>query len=196
MEKNYEILVFQVSNVSGCFYHLASALGLLPAQLINVYLGSSLRSMQDVLADKSTAVTGYIVFSCQVRIFSEIYYHQRSRFFKEKNFEINYNADFWMSNVVADFDSSFINGLRRAKSSQRTATGAARSRFRLNDWKFALPSRWSGRIESCIGKPYSLIFPYLFSLLFRKILYRIEWILGIFNAQLRAMNYDILEHFF
>lgn len=56
-----------MSNVSGLRYHVASAIGLLPAQIINVYLGSSLRSMQDVLEDKSTAVTGYIVFVVQVK---------------------------------------------------------------------------------------------------------------------------------
>lgn len=47
-------------------YHVASAIGLFPAQLINIYLGSSLRSMQDVLEDRSTATTGYIVFAFQV----------------------------------------------------------------------------------------------------------------------------------
>lgn len=62
----YIYYVLQVSNITGIRYHVASALGLLPAQLINVYLGSSLRSMQDVLEDRSTAATGYIVFCFQV----------------------------------------------------------------------------------------------------------------------------------
>ncbi|XP_033214174.1 transmembrane protein 64 [Belonocnema kinseyi] len=60
--------IFAVSKISGIRYHVASALGLLPAQLINVYLGNGLRSMQDVLEDKSTAATGYIVFICQIVI--------------------------------------------------------------------------------------------------------------------------------
>lgn len=60
--------IFAVSNISGIRYHIASALGLLPAQLINVYLGSSLRSMQDVLEDRSTAATGYVVFCFQIMI--------------------------------------------------------------------------------------------------------------------------------
>ena len=47
---------------------LATAVGLLPTQIINVYLGSTLRSMQDVLTDDKTANTGYIVFSIQVDI--------------------------------------------------------------------------------------------------------------------------------
>lgn len=46
---------------------LATALGLLPTQIINVYLGSTLRSMQDVLTDDNTATTGYVVFTVQVR---------------------------------------------------------------------------------------------------------------------------------
>lgn len=60
--------IFAVSNMGGIRYHLASALGLLPAQIINIYLGSSLRSMQDVLEDRSTAATGYIVFCFQILI--------------------------------------------------------------------------------------------------------------------------------
>ncbi|XP_043503554.1 transmembrane protein 64 [Polistes fuscatus] len=60
--------IFAVSNITGIRYHVASALGLLPAQLINVYLGSSLRSMQDVLEDRSTAATGYIVFCFQILV--------------------------------------------------------------------------------------------------------------------------------
>ncbi|XP_003489679.1 transmembrane protein 64 [Bombus vosnesenskii] len=60
--------IFAVSNMGGIRYHIASALGLLPAQIINIYLGSSLRSMQDVLEDRSTAATGYIVFCFQILI--------------------------------------------------------------------------------------------------------------------------------
>ncbi|KAK9300610.1 hypothetical protein QLX08_006764 [Tetragonisca angustula] len=60
--------IFAVSNMGGIQYHIASAIGLLPAQIINIYLGSSLRSMQDVLEDRSTAATGYIVFCFQILI--------------------------------------------------------------------------------------------------------------------------------
>lgn len=58
------IYFLQVSDISGCGYHLATMLGLLPAQVINVYLGSTLRSMHDVLHESH--VTGYIVFAFQV----------------------------------------------------------------------------------------------------------------------------------
>lgn len=53
-------------------YHTATLLGLLPAQIINVYLGSTLRSMHDVLNDHQTKLTGYSVFAVQV--FSIYYY--------------------------------------------------------------------------------------------------------------------------
>ncbi|CAH0693950.1 unnamed protein product [Spodoptera exigua] len=53
-----------VSDVGGCGYHLATMLGLLPAQVINVYLGSTLRSMHDVLHESH--LTGYVVFAFQV----------------------------------------------------------------------------------------------------------------------------------
>ncbi|RVE47402.1 hypothetical protein evm_008001 [Chilo suppressalis] len=56
----------KVSDVRGCGYHIATMLGLFPAQLINVYLGSTLRSIHEVLDDSH--VTGYIVFVCQILI--------------------------------------------------------------------------------------------------------------------------------
>ncbi|KAL0822237.1 hypothetical protein ABMA28_004364 [Loxostege sticticalis] len=58
--------IFAVSDVRGCGYHLATLLGLLPAQVINVYLGSTLRSIHEVLDDSH--VTGYIVFAFQILI--------------------------------------------------------------------------------------------------------------------------------
>lgn len=58
----------QGSSIGVSQYMVATALGLLPTQVINVYLGSTLRSMQDVLTDDNTATTGYIVFSIQVTL--------------------------------------------------------------------------------------------------------------------------------
>ncbi|XP_067000812.2 protein maelstrom isoform X2 [Anabrus simplex] len=51
-----------VSDINPRIYFIASFLGLIPAQVINIYLGSSLRSMEEVLSNKSTAATGVIVF--------------------------------------------------------------------------------------------------------------------------------------
>lgn len=50
---------------------MATFCGLLPAQIINVYLGSTLRSMQEVLSNHEAMVTwtGYISFGIEVRIF-------------------------------------------------------------------------------------------------------------------------------
>ncbi|XP_059469164.1 transmembrane protein 64 [Neocloeon triangulifer] len=60
--------IFAGSNISYKMYLLASATGLFPTQVINVYLGSTLRSMEDVLSDESTASTGYLVFAVQILV--------------------------------------------------------------------------------------------------------------------------------
>lgn len=60
--------LLQISNVQSCKYHSASLLGLLPAQVINVYLGSKLRSIHDVFSDHPTALTGYGVFVFEVLV--------------------------------------------------------------------------------------------------------------------------------
>ncbi|XP_055903034.1 transmembrane protein 64 [Eupeodes corollae] len=58
--------IFGISTVHPRVYHTATFLGLLPAQTINVYLGSTLRSMHEVLNNHGTAVTGYISFGIEV----------------------------------------------------------------------------------------------------------------------------------
>lgn len=50
------------------YYHIASLLGLFPAQIINVYLGSKLRSIHDVFNDHQTALAGYGVFVMEVLV--------------------------------------------------------------------------------------------------------------------------------
>ncbi|XP_017019563.1 transmembrane protein 64 isoform X1 [Drosophila kikkawai] len=59
-------LIFGISSVGTKDYHVATMLGLLPAQTINVYLGSTLRSMHEVLNDNETKLTGYISFVLEV----------------------------------------------------------------------------------------------------------------------------------
>ena len=44
-------------------YLVASSVGLLPTQLLNSYLGTTLRTMEDVIAEQS--ISGYLVFSLQ-----------------------------------------------------------------------------------------------------------------------------------
>ncbi|XP_030572963.1 transmembrane protein 64 [Drosophila novamexicana] len=59
-------VIFGISSIKARDYHLATFLGLLPAQTINVYLGSTLRSMHEVLNDHNTKLTGYISFVIEV----------------------------------------------------------------------------------------------------------------------------------
>uniref|UniRef100_A0A1B0FB92 VTT domain-containing protein n=1 Tax=Glossina morsitans morsitans TaxID=37546 RepID=A0A1B0FB92_GLOMM len=58
--------IFGISSINPRVYHTATFLGLLPAQMINVYLGSTLRSMHEVLSNHGTAITGYISFGVEV----------------------------------------------------------------------------------------------------------------------------------
>nr|XP_046181712.1 transmembrane protein 64-like [Oncorhynchus gorbuscha] len=56
--------VFSITDVSLSNYLVASSVGLLPTQLLNSYLGTTLRTMEDVIAEQS--ISGYLVFSLQV----------------------------------------------------------------------------------------------------------------------------------
>lgn len=50
---------------------LASVIGLLPTQILNAYIGSTLRSMEDVIlhnVNSTTSFLGYLAFVIQVRI--------------------------------------------------------------------------------------------------------------------------------
>lgn len=55
----------QITDLSLPNYLMASSLGLLPTQLLNSYLGTTLRTMEDVIAEQS--VSGYFIFGLQVR---------------------------------------------------------------------------------------------------------------------------------
>ncbi|XP_036422128.1 transmembrane protein 64 [Colossoma macropomum] len=58
--------VFSITDVSLPNYLVASSVGLLPTQLLNSYLGTTLRTMEDVIAEQS--ISGYFVFSLQIFI--------------------------------------------------------------------------------------------------------------------------------
>lgn len=63
----FDVLLFlftQITDLSLPNYLMASSLGLLPTQLLNSYLGTTLRTMEDVIAEQS--VSGYFVFGLQV----------------------------------------------------------------------------------------------------------------------------------
>ena len=54
--------VFQVTNVSAPKYVLSSTVGLLPTQALNAYMGSTFRSLEDVVQDQSGS---YIILFIQ-----------------------------------------------------------------------------------------------------------------------------------
>ncbi|XP_063780148.1 transmembrane protein 64 [Pseudophryne corroboree] len=58
--------VFSITDLSLPNYLAASSVGLFPTQLLNSYLGTTLRTMEDVIAEQS--VSGYFIFSLQIMI--------------------------------------------------------------------------------------------------------------------------------
>uniref|UniRef100_T1IHJ8 VTT domain-containing protein n=1 Tax=Strigamia maritima TaxID=126957 RepID=T1IHJ8_STRMM len=59
--------IFAISTISTSQYLAATLLGLFPTQVINVYLGSTVRSMEDILTgDTGSATIGYLVFIVQI----------------------------------------------------------------------------------------------------------------------------------
>lgn len=58
--------VFSVSNLPCGRYLAASVLGLFPTQCINVYMGSTLRSMEEVLTNEDTVRTGWLLLLAQL----------------------------------------------------------------------------------------------------------------------------------
>uniref|UniRef100_A0A5F5PEZ4 Transmembrane protein 64 n=1 Tax=Equus caballus TaxID=9796 RepID=A0A5F5PEZ4_HORSE len=56
--------VAEITDLSLPNYLMASSVGLLPTQLLNSYLGTTLRTMEDVIAEQS--VSGYFVFCLQI----------------------------------------------------------------------------------------------------------------------------------
>ncbi|XP_069477437.1 transmembrane protein 64 isoform X2 [Ambystoma mexicanum] len=55
--------VFSITDLSLPNYLFASSVGLFPTQLLNSYLGTTLRTMEDVIAEQS--ISGYLIFSLQ-----------------------------------------------------------------------------------------------------------------------------------
>lgn len=58
--------VFSMTDLSLPNYLMASSVGLLPTQLLNSYLGTTLRTMEDVIAEQT--VSGYFIFCLQIII--------------------------------------------------------------------------------------------------------------------------------
>ena len=68
----------QMTRVSYPVCLIASVCGLLPTQMLNTYMGSTVRNMQEVLADR---VDGYIILSAQISmsIFLMLYLLRKAR---------------------------------------------------------------------------------------------------------------------
>jgi len=60
--------VFSASSISTPRYIVASVLGLFPTQCCNVYIGSTLRSMEEVLTNSDTVLTGWTILLVQLVI--------------------------------------------------------------------------------------------------------------------------------
>ncbi|CAD5118562.1 DgyrCDS7249 [Dimorphilus gyrociliatus] len=61
--------LFALSNISSGRYLIASVIGLLPTQILNAYIGSTLRSMEDVIlhnVNSTTSFLGYLAFAVQM----------------------------------------------------------------------------------------------------------------------------------
>lgn len=68
----YLFISFQISPICVWRYVCASALGLFPTQVISVYLGTTVRSMEEVLVDENAANVGYGVLILQVWVYIDI----------------------------------------------------------------------------------------------------------------------------
>lgn len=55
-----------MSKVSVQRYVLASMSGMLPSQGLHVYIGSTLRSMEEVISSSPSSTLAYVVFGAQV----------------------------------------------------------------------------------------------------------------------------------
>ncbi|KAI4455357.1 transmembrane protein 64 [Holotrichia oblita] len=62
----FQNTIFALSNVNGKIYHLASCIGLFAGQFMGVYVGSTLRSMQDVLDNRQFSTGTYVFAGLQL----------------------------------------------------------------------------------------------------------------------------------
>ncbi|XP_077405116.1 transmembrane protein 64 [Vanacampus margaritifer] len=106
--------VFSITDVSLPNYLVASSVGLLPTQLLNSYLGSTLRTMEDVIAEQS--VSGYFVFGLQIVISIGLMFYVVHRAQVELNAAI--------AACQMELRSSHMNGLSSSSSSSSSANHA------------------------------------------------------------------------
>lgn len=90
--------LFSVTDVDFKKYLIASTIGLMPSELILCYIGSTLKSMSDVLVNEKTAKTAYLVFIVQLFIAAGVLYYILRAARNEINKHLD-NNDFKSSNV-------------------------------------------------------------------------------------------------
>ncbi|KAI8759569.1 transmembrane protein 64 [Biomphalaria glabrata] len=60
--------LFSLSSMSLPRYLISSVGGLVPMNVLNCYMGSTLRNMQDLMADDSNRLTGFFIFGSQILV--------------------------------------------------------------------------------------------------------------------------------
>ncbi|KAH3775976.1 transmembrane protein 64-like [Dreissena polymorpha] len=58
--------LFSLTNIPLLSYVSATTLGMLPTAILNCYMGTTLRSMSDILTDETNQATGWIILSVQI----------------------------------------------------------------------------------------------------------------------------------
>ena len=101
--------VFAVTDVHFRKYMLASVVGLVPSQLILCYMGSTLKSMSDVLVNEKTAHTAYLVFLVQLLVAVLVMYYILKAARVELSKHLNDNDT--SSGSVADSNTLASGGL-------------------------------------------------------------------------------------
>lgn len=84
--------LFSVTDVGFKKYMIASTIGLMPSELILCYMGSTLKSMSDVLVNEKTAKTAYLVFIVQLFIAAGVLYYILKAAKKEINKHLESNG--------------------------------------------------------------------------------------------------------
>ena len=65
-----KLILFQISQISTARFLTASLIGMFPTQGMHAYVGSTLRSMEEVISSSSNSFTGQLVFIAQVNLFN------------------------------------------------------------------------------------------------------------------------------
>ncbi|XP_015261543.1 PREDICTED: transmembrane protein 64 [Gekko japonicus] len=111
--------IFSITDLSLPNYLMASSIGLLPTQLLNSYLGTTLRTMEDVIAEQS--VSGYFIFSLQILISIGLMFYVVHRAQVELNAAI----------VACEMEmkTSLVQSSHSSNSSSESSQGECKSLF-------------------------------------------------------------------